>query len=328
MLAAPVGDDGLEGDPTVRHLEERVAALLQKEGALFVPSGTMANQLAIMTQTRRGDEVLVHAESHVFNHEMGAGPALSGVTLRPLASEDGSLGLGSLEDCLVAAESYAPIGLITFENTHNRCGGVVVSQEHILQVAAMAHRRRVRLHLDGARLWNAAVQSRRSAGELAAPFDTVAVCLSKGLGCPVGSLLVGRRETVALARRYRRMLGGTMRQAGVLAAAGLFALDRNLERLAEDHRRAQLLAAALEDLDAIRVQPVAARTNIVFFDLDPLHPLACGQGSRCLTDLLAERGVLIARSGRSFRAVTHLQVDDDGLDRAMSALQAVLAESQ
>ena len=322
MLEAPLGDDVFRDDPTVHALEAKVASLLGKEASILVPSGTMANQLALRVHTRHGDEAIVHAGCHILNFEGGAAAALSGVTLRPLESSDGTLGAARVAASLHLADDphLALTRLICFENTHNACGGRVVPQGDVLAVAELARRHGIALHLDGARLMNAQVASGTPARQLAEPFDTVSLCLSKGLGAPIGSVLAGSQAHVDRARRVRKMFGGGMRQAGILAAAGLHALDHHVERLADDHRRARQLAEAIAAIPGLFVDPATVHTNIVFFDVDPKHPLAqTGVQPRC-----RELGVLLSGGPLRARAVTHLDVDDAGIDRAIEVLRAVM----
>ncbi len=324
MAAAEVGDDVFGDDPSVQRLEARVAALLGKEASIFVPSGTMANQLALKLQTRPGDTVLCHARCHVLWHEAGAAPVLSGVQLQGTDSDDGTLDLAILRGRLRSAEDGAnpPTPLVMLENTHNQCGGRVVPQAHVRAVAAAAAAAGAALHLDGARLWNAHVQSGLSLAELAAPATTVSVCLSKGLGAPVGSLLCMPRPLWLAARRLRRMLGGSMRQAGMLAAAGLHALDHHVERLAEDHHRAKVLAAALAAVPCVAISP--PETNIVRFGLLAGHPLAA-DGPTGLQARALAAGVALTGTGGTFRAVLHLDVDDDSLAHACDLLTDLIA---
>ena len=330
MLQAEVGDDGFGDDPTVLALQARVAALLQKEAAMFVPSGTMANQIAIRLHTQPGDAMICHRQCHIAHHEAGAAPALSGVTLLTVDSDDGTLGVDDVAALLFVGEDgrTPPTRLVAIENTHNMCGGRVVAQPQIDAVAALARHAGVALHLDGARLWNTHVATGRSLGELAAPFTTVSVCLSKGLGAPAGSALAGPSELILRAKRLRRMFGGMMRQVGVLAAAGLYALDNHLERLAEDHRRAELLAGALAEIPGVHV--VSPDTNIVRFRLNGDHPIARAamRGEADLVALAAAQGLGLTGAGGTFRAVTHLQIDDDALNLAVDILQALLASSR
>ncbi len=327
MMDAPLGDDVFGDDPTVHALERKVAQLLGKEAAILVPSGTMANQLALRVQLRPGEEAIVHAGCHILNNEGGGAAALSGVTLRPLDSADGGLDPGAVEANLHLDDDphHAQTRLICLENTHNACGGQVLSFPGLQAVAEVARRHGVAMHLDGARLLNAQVASGRAAQQWAALFDTVSLCLSKGLGAPVGSVLAGPADLVAKARRHRKQLGGGMRQAGILAAAGLYALDHHVERLADDHRRARQLAEAIAQVPGLTVELWRVQTNIVYFDLAPDHPLARDpRGRETLQRRLAERGVRIAGAPYRLRAVTHLDVDDTGIERACAALREVM----
>ncbi len=329
MAEATVGDDVFGDDPTVHALEARVAGILGKEAGIFVPSGVMANQIAVRLHARPGEEALVHAGCHIYNYEGGAAAALSGVTLRPLNSADGSLNPAEvLANVHGSADPHLAVTrLIAFENTHNACGGTVVPQANILAVAAVARAHSLALHLDGARLMNASVASGVTPADLAAPFDTISLCLSKGLGAPVGSVLVGSKEAMARARRVRKLFGGGMRQAGILAAAGLYALDHHVVRLYEDHRRAWRLAGAIAAIPGLICNLDAVQTNLVFFDIAPDHPrMAVPMEARVkLIEELRERGVLLAGGPYRLRAVTHLDVDDAGVDRAIEVLRALMA---
>jgi threonine aldolase len=323
MVTAPLGDDVFRDDPSVLELERRVAALLGKEAALYVPSGTMANQLALRSQTRSGDEVIAHEACHILNYESGAAAALAGVTIRPVRSEDGSLPLDQLAGLIHQTDDphFAPTTLICMENTHNGAGGRILEESHWRAVTDLARSRGIATHLDGARLMNASVGSGRAASDLAAPFDTVSLCLSKGLGAPVGSLVAGTKATIASAYRFRKMYGGGMRQAGVLAAAGLHALDHHVDRLAEDHRRARALAEHFDALPGLSVDLASVQTNLVYFQIEKDHPLAVADsvGAPVLVGRLAAQGIWITGGGTSMRAVTHLDVDDADLERAMEA---------
>ena len=323
MMAAELGDDGFRDDPTQLALEAEIAAMLGKEAALFVPSGVMANQIAIRLQTQPGDEVLCHAASHILDHEYSGAAAISGVMLRPLDSVDGTLPLADVRHhlAMAAAGRSAPVGLICLENTHNDRGGVVLPAGHAAAVAALARPAGVAMHLDGARLFNAAVASGADPAELAAPFDTLSVCMSKGLGAPVGSLLVGTHEHCARGVRIRRYLGGLMRQTGLLAAAR-YGLAHHIPRLAEDHRRAAILGAALAAIAHVEVVP--PQTNLVRFSLAAAHPLRLSGESAGLVALLAAAGVRITGDGEHFRAVMHLDVDDADLQVATAILSAAL----
>lgn len=317
MANAEVGDDVFGEDPTVCALEERVAALLGKEAALFVPSGTMANQISLLLLTRRGDEVIVGEGAHCAFYESGAGAALAGVQF----ATAGQGGLFTADDLDAAAKPLADwfprTSVVALENTHNRSGGRIFPQHEVEAIAARARARGYALHLDGARLWNASIATGLSAATLAAPFDTVSVCLSKGLGAPAGSLVVSTRERVLAARRLRKMLGGGMRQAGILAAAGLYALEHHLDRLAEDHHNAARLHAALQSACAGTLAP--PETNIVMIDLPK------GMAAETFCAAARERGVLVAPFGPSrVRAVTHLDVDRAAVERAGAVLASLI----
>ncbi len=318
MARAEVGDDVYGEDPTVKALEARVAELLGKEAALFVPSGTMGNQLAILGHTRPGDEVYAGQGAHCAWYESGAAGALSGVQI----VEVGSGGIFEAEEL---AEAIKPRAywcpnprLVVIENTHNRGGGKVVPHEATTRVAELAKREGLGLHLDGARLWNAAVASGLSERELAAPFDTVSVCFSKGLGAPVGSAFVSTAERVLAAKRHRKMLGGGMRQVGILAAAALFALENHRERLSQDHAAAKRFAEITRESGRATAEP--PQTNVVMIDL----PGAADPVVRAL----AERGVLVSAFGpKRLRVVTHLDVTMAQVETAGRALVSVLAEA-
>jgi threonine aldolase len=316
MANAPVGDDQYGEDPTVHALQERVAGLLGKEAALFVPSGTMANQIALKLLTRPGDDVVVGDEAHVVWHESGAAAANSGVQFTVV----GRNGLFTAQDLRAAFKPpghiiFPPTTLVAIENTHNRGGGVVFPQAEVEAICAAARELGVATYLDGARLFNAAVASGRSLAELAAPFDVVSVALSKGLGCPVGSVIAGRAADMVRAVRARRMFGGAMRQSGILAAAGLYALDNNMRRLAEDHANARILAEGLADTRA-EIDLATVQSNIVIFRVPEPLPDAASIVRRA-----QEQGVLVsAFATRTVRAVTHLNVDATQCRRAAEVL--------
>lgn len=323
MAAAPVGDDVYGEDPTVNRLQETAAALLGKEAALFVPSGIMANQLAIRVQTSPGDEVIVDSRAHIVRYEHGAASALAGVQLHWVAGERGLLRPEQVEAAIRPQDPYHPqTRLICLENTHNSGGGSVYPLATIRQIRDIAAARGIPMHLDGARLFNAVVASGVAAADFARSFETVSFCLSKGLGAPVGSLLVSDRATVSRLRPLRRMYGGGMRQAGILAAAGLYALEHHIGRLQEDHRHARALAEALQKIPSVSADPAAVDTNIVIFDVaDP---------SRSPSEILAalkKAGVLInSLGGTAYRAVTHLDVSATDIDQAGQIFAHVLGK--
>jgi len=325
MAEAEVGDDVLGDDPTVLHLQEYAAGLLGKEAGLYFPSGTMCNQAAIRALTRRGDEVFLHAQAHIMFYEQGAASALSQVQLRVFDSADGTLDLEKMEEYVHtdADVHHAPTRLVCLENTHNHCGGVVLPIEHIRAVRELCDRHDLKLHLDGARLGNAAAATGISLAEYGAPFDTVSICLSKGLGAPVGSVLVGDAETIRLAQRARKIYGGGMRQAGIIAAAGIYALEHNLTRLADDHTRARVLANGLAALPGLEVDLRKVQTNMVFAGTRESEMPAAK-----LMDRLAEQGVLaLDEAPWSIRFVTHLDLDDADIEQAIAAVERALTQA-
>lgn len=321
IASAEVGDDQLGDDPTVRHLEERVAELLGKERSLFFPSGIMANEAAIVALGRPGTEAVVEASCHLIDWEDAAVAAWAGMQLRPVETSDGVLTADAVRAAIrPVANPYQPdTSLICVENTHNAKGGKAVPLQALREVREVANEHSLPVHMDGARLWHAAHAADVSLADLAATADTVMVALSKGLGCPVGSLLAGPASVMERVWRVRRRMGGAMRQSGILAAAGLYALDHHLDRLSEDHRRARMTADLAAEIDG--VEPVAPDTNIVMLDLvrDDLDAAA-------LVSAMAERGVQVVMfSPKRLRAVTHLDVDDDDVRYAVEVLAEVVA---
>jgi threonine aldolase len=324
MAEAPVGDDQYGEDPTANRLQDRIAELLGKEKALFVPSGTMANQIALKILTRPGDDVIVGEEAHVVWHEAGAAAANSGVQFT-VAGQGGHFTAAQLREAVKPRNHivFPPTTLVAIENTHNRGGGFVFPQREIEEICAAAQGLGLARYLDGARLFNAAIACGRPLAELAAPFDLVSVALSKGLGCPVGSVLAGSRADIERAVRARRMFGGAMRQAGILAAAGLYALDHNLDRLAEDHRNARLLAERLAPLSGVRLDLATVETNIVIFRTEEGMPDAETVVARA-----REAGVLVSAFGRRVvRAVTHLDVTRDECRHAAEVLTEIVTRA-
>ncbi|MCK6570427.1 aminotransferase class I/II-fold pyridoxal phosphate-dependent enzyme [Myxococcota bacterium] len=325
MTEASVGDDVFGDDPTVAALQARAAALLGVEAALFVPSGTMANQIAMLTHCRPGDDVLVGEGSHSYLYEGGGGAALAGVQFTLV----GTGGLFDAAELLAAvkgpdASGHAPpTRLLMLENTHNRGGGRIWAPDRFAAVVAAARSRELAIHLDGARLFNAAVATGLPPSTWAARVDSVSFCLSKGLGCPVGSLLCGSEAFVRRAHRYRKMLGGGMRQSGLLAAAGLYALEHHIERLAEDHRRARRLAEGLARLPGLRIDPAGVETNIVIAELEPGAPTPAA-----FCAALATAARALPFGPRAVRFVTHLDVTDADVERALSAAASVLGEGR
>jgi threonine aldolase len=314
MAEAPVGDDVLGDDPTVAELERRSANLLRKEAALFVPSGTMGNNIAINVHARHGDEILCDWDSHSMCYEVGAPSALSGVQTRPYRALRGVPNPAEIESMIHPPSLHGPgTSLILVENTHNRHGGAIVPLEVMRELFAVAKYHGVSVHLDGARIFNAAVAASIPAHEYAGFADSISFCLSKGLGCPVGSVLCGTREFIERARRVRKRFGGGMRQIGVLAACGLVALDAMIDRLAEDHANARGLAEGIQGAPGISVDLSAVQTNMVYID-------TAGQAST-LVERLGARGVLcLPTARRRIRFVTHHDVDGEDIVRAIAAI--------
>ncbi len=315
MMTAEVGDDVWGDDPTVNRLQEFAAELSGKESALFVPSGTMANQIAIRCWTSPGDEVLLEEGSHPYNYEAAGMAAISGVQVRAIRGEKGLLNTSDVEACIRPSDPhFAPATLVVVENTSNRGGGTVYPQSVLDSICSMARTRGLKSHLDGARVFNAVVAQGSSLSTISEGFDSVTFCLSKGLGAPVGSLLCGSEEMIHKARRVRKMLGGGMRQAGFLAAAGEFALKHNIARIQIDHENASFLAQGLRGYGLDSREP---DTNMVYFEYDQ------AQG---LVDDLMDLGIWSAAAGPStVRMVTHLDVDRDAIERTLSAVGTLLA---
>jgi threonine aldolase len=325
MATAEVGDDVYGEDPTINRLEAAAAELMGREAAVYVPSGTMGNQIAIHLHTDPGTEVVADAQSHVFNYEMGAMAALSGTLPRPIQTDDGLIRPRQLEAAIQPAAGYrTPTALVVLENSHNLAGGRVMSSDRMRELVELAHAHGLPVHLDGARIHNAAAALGVTAAELSAGCDTVMFCLSKGLGAPVGSILVGSHQTISEARRVRKMFGGGMRQAGVIAAAGLVAFEEVLPRLRDDNRRARELADGLAALPHVELDPETVETNIVFFSLAPASPVdASGLAAR-----LAELGLLChPLGGDSIRMVTHYHIGDQDIVRAIDITARALREA-
>lgn len=324
MVKARVGDDVFGDDPTVNELQARAADLLGKEAALFVPSGTMANQVAIRTHTEPGDEIIVESGSHIFLYEGGGFAALSGVSARCVAGERGVLSAEQVAGAIrpPGGLSHFPhTSLVCLENTANRGGGAVYPQQVVSAIAGVAKGAGLKLHLDGARVFNACVALDLPVAEVVAPFDSVSFCLSKGLGCPVGSLLVGSRAFIDRAHRFRKMFGGGMRQAGILAAAGLYALDHHVDRMAVDHARARRVAERCAGLPGCAVDLEAVQSNMVYVDVG-----GTGRSADAFVAGLAERGIQAHATGPAeLRLVFHLDVDEAGVDRTIAAFVELAA---
>ena len=323
MAEAEVGDDQYGEDPTVNRLERRSAEIVGKEAALYVASGMLGNLCGVLSQTERGDEVILGDLAHIYQNEMGASFVLGSIQPRLVPNRAGVPDLTDIEAAIRPAGMYPHTSLVCLENTHNNCGGSVVTVEETTAVADLAHRRGLRVHLDGARIFNAAVALGVEARDLCAPVDTVQFCFSKGLGAPVGSILCGSAETIAKARRVRKLLGGAMRQAGVIAAAALVALDDMRDRLHEDHRNAKLLAEGLARIPGIRIEAQRVVTNIVAFEVDPGWMDADSFLKACTAEGLRFSRFL-GKSSR-LRAVTHNGVALSDIEQALQTVAMVLS---
>lgn len=314
MAAAPVGDDVFGDDPTINALQQRMAALAGKEAALIASSGTQTNLLALLSHCQRGEEYLVGQEYHTYRYEAGGAAVLGGIVPQPFEAEaDGTLNLAAVEKRIKPDDPHFPITrLLSLENTHT---GRVIPQDYMLKARRLCDKHGLKLHLDGARVFNACVATQQPLAELAAPFDSVSICFSKGLGTPIGSVLVGSKKFIERAHRWRKMLGGGMRQAGIIAAAMDYALDHHIERLADDHKHAQLLHDGLSQLDGIRVEP--AQTNMVYVNFNSLEQ------ALKVSDYLLEHNVITARSAR-MRLVTHLDVQSDDIGHIVTLFKQAL----
>ena len=318
IAAAEVGDDVWSEDPTINKLEDKVAAYLGKEAAMYVPSGTMSNQCGIKAHTQPGDELLCEETNHIYVWEAGAPAALSGVTCRTFKGDYGVLDVSQLQDMIRPAnDHYVRTRLVCLENTHNRGGGRVFPLAKVAAISKWARANGLLMHLDGARLWNAIIASGISGREWASHFDSVSVCFSKGLGAPIGSCLVGSKEFIARAKRVRKLFGGGMRQGGMAAAGALFAFENNIDRLADDHRNAQVIARSIAETSALRLDPLTVETNLIWFEVDSAFGTAKDVQSR-----LREHGVLVNASAPQFgRACTHLDVSAAQAERAADAIR-------
>jgi len=321
MARAPVGDDVFGEDPTIRELEELAAQRLGKAAGLFVPSGTMANLVAVLTHTQRGDAVIVEADSHTYNYESGGMAAVAGVMPHPIAGHRGYLSPEQIRGAVHPADPhYAPARLVCLENTHNRQGGVPFGPDEMDATCLAARDLGLSVHVDGARIFNAAVAVGVPPASLVRTADSVMFCVSKGLSAPVGSVLLGSEEFIGRARRFRKMVGGGMRQGGVIAAAGIVALRSMVDRLAEDHANARRLAEGIAAIPGLTIQPDLVRTNIVYFEVRP---------PRSVADFLSRLhgdGVLALQTGPgTVRAVTHRHVSAQDIDRALASMRRAVA---
>src|SRR5688572_17883187 len=323
MAEAEVGDDVYGDDPTVNRLQEIAAEMMGKEDALFVPSGTMGNLLALLVHCQRGDEVIVGNQSHIYLNEAGGMAALGGMQACPIQNQpDGTLALQDIRASIRTEDAHHPITrLVCLENTQNICGGVPLTPAYTGQVAELAHQNNLLLHIDGARVFNAAVAQNVSVKDLVGPADTVMFCLSKGLVAPIGSLLVGTRKFIARARHIRKMLGGGMRQVGIIAAAGIISLEQMVNRLGDDHIRAKELADGLRKVKGLVVDKDSPYTNMVYLNLRDDVTI----NSRQISEKIRKLGVLVdAENGQRFRLVTHYWIDDTAVERTISAFGEAL----
>jgi len=320
MATAPLGDDVLGTEPTATRLEQLTAELLGKEAGLFVPSGTMGNQIAVAIHTRPGDEIICEFGAHTYNNESGALARISQVQVRPVHGKLGVMDPAEVERLIRPQNIHNPrTALITVENTHNAAGGTVIPHDNIQALAEVANRRGLKYHLDGARLWNAHVATGQSLREMCAPFDSVCVCLSKGLCSPVGSVLVGRRDDIERGRYLRKQLGGGMRQSGLLAACGIVSIEKMIPRLKEDHVNARKLAEGLRGVKGVELDLATVQTNILYFGVPGREKEFNGWLKK-----LAEQSVLAMYLGNRWRMVTHNDVDGEDVERALKVWKAIL----
>ena len=323
MFEAEVGDDVYGEDPTINRLEKMAAERMGKEAALFTTSGTQSNLIAVLTQTHRGHEIILGSESHIFWYEVGGAAALGGVVMRTLPNDkNGQIDPNTFENSIRPHNIHSPeTTLLCLENTHNRCGGAVLTASYTNKMCSIAHEHGLKVHLDGARIFNASIALNVPAGQLAEKVDSVSFCLSKGLSAPVGSVICGSRNFIEGARKYRKMLGGGMRQAGILAAAGIVALETTVDRIAEDHANAKRLAHGLASIKELQTAQYEAPTNIVMFDLAPQFSVLDFMSG------LDEAGVKIgSRGGNLFRAVTHRMISSADIDEAVARIKSVCAK--
>jgi threonine aldolase len=322
MMIAEVGDDVFGEDPTVNKLQEKVAELLGKEAALFVPSGTMGNQLCIKAHTQPWDEIICDKDAHIYNYESGSIAGLSHVQVIPLNGKNGIFTAEQVEEAIRPEAYYLPkTKLVCIENTHNRGGGTIFPIDEIQRIKQVVDKYNLKFHLDGARLWNASIATGISLKEYAQYFDSVSVCLSKGLGAPVGSVIAGSKEFIKIAHRYRKAWGGGMRQAGILAAAGLFAIEHNFQRLAEDHRRAKYFAEEISKISRVKIDLETVQTNIVLFEVEGL---TAAEVCQIVKNNSKTGSSLLLSIGKKYlvRALTHLDVNDDDIEEAIKILKA------
>jgi threonine aldolase len=321
IAEAEVGDDMVGEDPTVNRLEARLCELLGKEAAVYACSGTQSNQMGVRAHCQQGDELLIEESGHIANWEAGGAAALSGVSARTLRGRFGMLDVADLEGKIRPDnQHYCVTRLVCVENTTNHGGGKAYPLDQMARIGQWAHRHGLKVHVDGARLFNAVVAKGYSAGQFVQHADSVSICFSKGLGCPMGSILVGDAETVQKARRARKLFGGALRQAGMMAAAAIYALDHHIERLAEDHENARVFAEAIADIDGVDIDPTDVETNLVFFTLDPRK----GTAAELVARMKEQQIVMYATGPQRIRACTHLDVTQDELLHVATVLRRTL----
>lgn len=323
MAEAEVGDDVYAEDPTVNRLQERAAEIFGKESALFVPTGSMGNQIAVKLHTKAGDEIIVEERGHIFNWEMGTPAAMSGVTIRPVraANESGMLTWAEIESAVHINQPYyaCPTGLICLENTHNFGGGSVMSADECADICSNAHKLNLPVHLDGARIFNSAAAQNETVANLSKNVDSVQFCLSKGLGAPVGSMLLGTKDFIGEARVWRKRFGGGMRQVGVLAAAGLIALEESPQKMHVDHENAKRLAEGVANINGISIDAERVQTNIVIFDVSET-----GKTSAEICGKLKEENILAIPFGKAIRMVTHYDVSQENIEKTLESLARIV----
>ena len=323
MAEAEVGDDVYVEDPTVNLLQERAAEIFSKEAALFVPTGSMGNQIAVKLHTKAGDEIIVEERGHIFNWEMGTSAVMSGVTIRPVraANDNGMLEWSEIESAIHVKQPYyaCPTGLICLENTHNFGGGSVMSAEETQDICDNAHKLNLPVHLDGARIFNSAAAQNETAANLSKNVDSVQFCLSKGLGAPVGSMLLGKKDFIEEARIWRKRFGGGMRQVGILAAAGLIALEESPKRLHVDHENAKRLAEGAANIKGVSIDAERVQTNIVIFDVSET-----GKTSAEICEKLKEDEILASPFGKAIRMVTHYDVSREDIEKTLKSLEKIV----
>jgi threonine aldolase len=313
MMEAEVGDDVYSEDPTVNKLQDKIAEMFQKEAALFVPSGTMGNEICIKLHTQPGDEIIVESDSHIFVYETAAPSLLAGVQMFPISGKRGVITADQIKKAIRPSAYYLPkTKLICLENTHGRSAGSIIPINEIEEIFGLARTEKIKMHLDGARLWNASVAANIPFHKYAQYFDSISVCFSKGLGAPIGSMIIGTRQDIEEARKYRKIFGGGMRQVGILAAAALYSIENNIKRLTEDHQNAKYFYSKLSQIKKLKINPEEIQTNMVIIDISDT-----GKTQSDVLKMLRSRGVLLTpERDNSIRAVMHLDVERNEIDKA------------